>query len=284
MIAATIEPIDRAEWLARRRGFLGASEVAAVCGLDPFRTPLDVWASKKGLVESASSEAAEIGNLLERPLLQHYANRSGVQLRLPGTMQRADHPWMAATPDALADWGSWRDVQVKVVGSRMAYAWECGAPEYVQVQVQWELHVTELLSADVVALVGGTDFRVLQLQRDDDVISHLVEICSRFWRDHIEGGAMPDVDGTERARAILAARFPRPTAGMGAAGPDFIERALRYREINKAVAAAQEEREMLANAMRLAIGESTGLQWDGGYVSWKPNKSGERRLYVHAKE
>lgn len=275
---------DRAEWLQGRRSFLGASEVAAVCGLDPYKTALDVWASKKGLVESEGGEEAEIGNLLEKPLLQHYSNKRGVTLRQPGTLHRKDHPWMAATPDALADFGTWRDVQVKVVGARMAPTWEFGVPEHVQLQVQWELHVTELVSADVVALVGGTDFRVLHVLRDDEVISYLVDLCARFWRDNVQGDQMPAIDGSDRARAVLAARFSRVTSGMADAAPEFVQMALRYREINDAIGAVDEEKEKLANAMRLAIGERTGLKWNGGYVSWKPNKAGVRTIYVHVKE
>lgn len=274
--------MDRPAWLEQRRSFLGASEVAAVCGLDPFKTALDVWASKKGLIQDEQSEAAEIGNLLERPLLQHYANRTGVELRMPGTLRRADFPWMAATPDAIARFTLERDVQVKVVGLRMAWHWDCGAPDYVQVQTQWEMHVAELVAADVVALIG-TDFRVQLVPRDNAVIGHLIEICSRFWRDNIEGDRMPEVDGSDRARAVLAARFPRPTAGMPDAAPEFVEMALRYQEIGRAVSVVEEERDQIANAMRLAIADSTGFKWPGGYVSWKPDKTGARRLYVHTK-
>jgi len=57
---------DRAA-LEKRKSFLGASEVAAVCGIDPFKSALDVWASKKGLIMEAQSIAADMGNLFERP-------------------------------------------------------------------------------------------------------------------------------------------------------------------------------------------------------------------------
>lgn len=273
--------MDRAAWLEQRKTFLGASEVAAVCGFDPFRSPLDVWAVKKGLVESESSAAADMGNIFEQPLLQYYADRHRRTLKRPGTLHRKDFLWMAATPDAVTTCD--RNVQVKVVGARMLWHWDGGEPEYVQIQTQWEMHVADLKVTDVVACLGGTDYQEFEVRRDDAVIGHLVEITSRFWRDNIEGGQMPDVDGSDRARAILAAKFPKPTAGMADAVPEFVQMALRYQEIGQAISAVKEEKETLANALRLAIGDSAGLKWADGYVSWKPDKTGARRLYVHTK-
>jgi predicted phage-related endonuclease len=56
-----------------RRQYLGASEVAAVIGMDPFKGAHDLWSEKMGLLgESEESEAAEMGKLLESPILQRY--------------------------------------------------------------------------------------------------------------------------------------------------------------------------------------------------------------------
>ena len=37
---------ERRAWLEARRSGVGASEIAAILGLDPFRGPLDTWLSK----------------------------------------------------------------------------------------------------------------------------------------------------------------------------------------------------------------------------------------------
>lgn len=273
--------MDRASWLEQRKQYLGASEVPAVCGLDPFKTALDVWAIKKGLTKDESSIAADMGNLFEDPLLSYYAAKHGRKLVKPGTLTRSDFAWMAATPDSITECR--RNVQVKVVGRWMVDRWDDGAPDYTQVQCQWEMHVADLGVTDVVACLGGTDYKEFEVKRDDEVIGHLVEICSRFWRDHIEGDRMPEVDGSESATRVLGAKFPKPTAGMEEAVPELVEMALRYKEIGRAVATVKEEQKTLANAMRLAIGDRQGLKWPGGYVSWKTDKQGARRLYVHTK-
>ncbi len=274
--------MTRAQWLRERRGYLGASEVAAVCGLCPFGSPLTVWASKMGLSEDASSVAAEMGHLFEAPLLSYYARKTGRTLRSPGTLRRNDLPWAAANPDAIAD--ETRNVQAKIVGAEMAWHWQAGVPDYVQVQVQWEMWVAGLEVTDVVACVGGTDYQQHEVAIDNMALSYLIEICGRFWQDHIVGQNMPDIDGSETAKQILARRFPSPTAGMADAVPSVIELARRYRELTKQTGALTKERDALGNTLRLAIGEKKGLKWSTGYVSWKPDKDGSRRLYVHERE
>ena len=42
---------QRAAWLEGRRRGIGGSDVAAVLGLNPWKTPLDVWNDKLGLSE-----------------------------------------------------------------------------------------------------------------------------------------------------------------------------------------------------------------------------------------
>jgi putative phage-type endonuclease len=264
--------------LAERRTFLGASEVAAVVGLDPFKSPLDIWASKKGLIGEEQSIAADMGNLFEGPLLSYYAAKHGCEVVKPGTLRHRSLSWARATPDGIT---GQRNLQCKLVGARMLWHWQDGPPEYVQVQTQWEMEIAELPMTTVIANLGGTDYQEFEVQRDSTIAGYLIEICGRFWRDNVLGDRMPDVDGTERARAILAAKFPRPTTGMADAVPEFVQMALRYREINEAISAVKEEKDMLANAMRLAIGDKQGLKWPSGYVSWKPDDKGARRLYVH---
>lgn len=267
----------RAEWLARRREFLGASEVAAVCGLDPFKTALDVWASKKGIIQSEESEAAGLGHLLEPVILQWYANTRGVRLQRPGTMFGAE-PWMAASLDAIA--ADRRNVQAKAVGRYMAQHWDNGAPDYVQAQTQWEMMVSGLAVTDVAALICSTEFRIIEVAADPSIQSYELEICSRFWRDNIIGDRMPELDASETARAILLALNPQRGAMVEATAAD-LEMVARHLELDGLIDGLTSERETLRNKLRQRIGTNQGLEWPAGRVTWKTNKAGDRPLRIY---
>ncbi len=262
---------DRATWLAARRSYLGASEVAAVCGLDPFKSPLDIWASKMGLNLGEDSEAARIGHLLEPILIEDYGRRTGRTMHSPGTLFRSDVPWAAATPDAIGTLdGDRRDVQVKVVGENMTDRWRDGSlyvvPHYTQAQAQWELWVSELQDADVVALLGGTDLQTLPVTRNDRAIGFLVEICSRFWRDYVVTRKEPPP--TSKDADTLSAVFPTASSEVRDAVPEMIETIQRRHELSAAIKAAEEERALIDNTIRLAIGAAKGIRYPGGFVRW----------------
>lgn len=275
--------MDRAQREARR-AFLGASEVAAVCGLDPFKSALDVWAAKMGLDQYDESDAARIGNLLEPVLLADYAQRTASVLRQPGTLRRSDITWAACTPDSIAlKDGAERNVQVKVVGRHMASEWDHKTPHYVQAQVQWEMWVAELECTDVVALVGGTDLRTIDVERNESQIALLVDICSTFWEEHVLTKRMPQLDGSETARRILELMHPQ-SRGCVEADDDLRSMVQRHQHLDRQIEHLDDCREALRNEIRRSVGEHEGATFPGGRVMWKTNKAGVRTLRIYTRD
>lgn len=94
---------NRAEWLAARRHGIGASEVSAILGLNPYRSCFEVWAGKvapqrkptsgsEGIeqhlsereADQAAGEAAQWGVLLEPVVRAEVARRIGRRIFIPG--------------------------------------------------------------------------------------------------------------------------------------------------------------------------------------------------------
>jgi putative phage-type endonuclease len=93
---------DRDEWLALRRTGLGGSDVAAIVGLDPYKSPFSIWFDKKyGDDTDSAGESAEIGNVLEDIVARTAAARQGVRIRNTGTWRSKERPWQLANPDRL---------------------------------------------------------------------------------------------------------------------------------------------------------------------------------------
>ena len=57
------------------RSYLGASDIAAVLGIAPYRTALDVWAEKVHGIGVTDNEPMRIGRELERPLERQNVKR-----------------------------------------------------------------------------------------------------------------------------------------------------------------------------------------------------------------
>lgn len=78
----TNDTADREVWLRDRKKGIGGSDVAAVLGLSPWRTPLDVFNDKTAetVDEKPQSEAAHFGTILEDVVADEFARRTGFKV------------------------------------------------------------------------------------------------------------------------------------------------------------------------------------------------------------
>lgn len=103
-IIAKTKDMPRKEWLALRRQGLGGSDAGAVCGLNPYRTSMDVFADKTGTdtLEDMDNEAMREGRDLEEYVAQRFSEAAGLKVRRANVMYVSkEHPFMLADVDRL---------------------------------------------------------------------------------------------------------------------------------------------------------------------------------------
>ncbi len=263
-----------AEQLAHRSESLGASEMPAIAEVDPFSTPHDVFARKIGLIERDETEQSILGTRIEDVIADIYREQSGQELLPCGTLAHKEHPWLTATPDRKV-LGQSKLVEVKNVGYLMVDRWESGVPEYVVVQCQVQMAVSGAQAVDVAALLGGRDFVIHTLDRDDEIIESLIIIGRRFWFDHVLPKVPPRIDGSESALRYLQARHPRNFGAMLPATPETDMLASVAAEARKKLARAESEKEEAENRLRALIGDHDGIQGERWKATWKRAKDSE---------
>ncbi len=264
------------EQLAARKHFIGASEVPCILGISPFGSKHSVWVSKCLDEPDEQTDAMKAGNYLEPGIAQWYADETKRHVASWfGSMVHKDYPWMGATPDLCVN-GERRIVQIKFVGTFMAHHWEDGVPEYVEAQVQAEMEVCDAEWCDVAALIGGTDFRILPIQRDRAIGAGLVQICGDFWHNHVLPREMPDVDGSEHARRMVHALYKKATLATMLASPESDALALAWLESFDRLKAATTEREELSSRLKVMLGESEGIDGAAYKVRWANKADGSR--------
>jgi predicted phage-related endonuclease len=147
---------------------VGASEVPAVLGCDPWTTPLALYRRKLGLAEpQPDSDAMAIGRALEGPVVDLARQRIPLPIRRNRATFLDPELRLFATPDAFV--GSDRLLEAKVVGLRTASDWQDGAlPCRVKLQVQAQLLVLRRSVAFVVGLVG-TQLELVVVEADPEL-------------------------------------------------------------------------------------------------------------------
>lgn len=269
------------EQLAIRSKGIGASEIAAVVGIDPFRTAFDVWALKTNAVEKPPEEVWQRrGHLLEPVIAAMYQERHPERVLLmpsPATMVSPAYSWMLATPDRVVTAPDSESLlEAKSKRSYVAHDWgEDGDPEgvpiYVVAQCQWQLAVTGLARVDVGLLLDGEEYREYVVHRDDETIGALTEAGEQFWNNHVLQNVAPKLEGT-LAADYLQQRFRRFTDVVAEASGEANE---MMREL-ASVRARLEEMETLEKRLKLAlqaeVADRKGIEGPHGRYTWSARK------------
>lgn len=285
---------ERAAWLAQRKSGIGGSDIAAILGISPWRTPLDVWLDKTGqqIDEPArNAEAMYWGTVLEDVVATEYATRSGAKVqRVRAMLRHPDRDWMIGNIDRAivapgtrvrldaAGWlqGAAGILECKTANAYAAAEWSGpdgsdAMPVYYAAQCMWYLAIAGLDVADVAVLIGGQQYQQRRVERDDETIRGLVERAEHFWRHHVLGGIAP-----EPTNARDAARLFQRDDGSLRAIDDDAELLVTFnnlRHVREQLDHWQAQADGLTDALKLAIGEHAGLAINGRPVAtWKAAK------------
>jgi len=219
-------PIEsREQWLALRAGNIGASEVSALLGVNPFLTIFELWARKSGLVTAdiADNPAMRRGRLMEPIALQMLAeDRPDWTVEpnpIPGGVYYQDAEMrLAATPDAFVTSPSRGRglAQVKSIApSTFKREWQLDgdAPEVplgYAVQTICEAHLSGAEWACVVALVvdHGIRIEVIDVPLHSALIARIKAAAADFW-EMVDEGLEPPAD-YGRDAAVIEQLFAKP--------------------------------------------------------------------------
>ena len=206
--------LDRQQWLSVRQGGIGSSDAAAAVGLCPYKSQLELWMEKTGRTPAEDAppgmdDPRYWGTLLEPYVAVAYSQQTDRKVRkVNAVLQHPSFPYMLANLDREVV--GCPDVQIlecKTAGEWGSKLWRDGVPEYVQLQVQHQLAVTNQQAADVAVLLCGQRLEIHRIERDEEVIARLMVLEARFWQ-YVTTDTEPPADGSESAGKALRQLYP----------------------------------------------------------------------------
>ena len=212
-LASTTE-LTREQWLDIRQLGIGSSDAAVAVGLSPYKCPLSLWLEKtarKAPEDISQKEAVLWGVELEPVLAQVYTKRTGYKVRrVNAVLQHPEHTFMLANLDreVVGHPDGPGILEIKTASYHSAPQWEEGVPVAYQCQVLHQLAVTGHAWAEVAVLIGGQDFRIYRIERDEEKIGDLIRREAHFWQQ-VRQDWQPEPDGSSDAAAALGWLFPR---------------------------------------------------------------------------
>lgn len=261
---------DRTAWHEARRTGIGSSESAAILGVSPWATAIDVWRSKvEEPADEKPSRAMQAGTELERLALAWASEELG-QTVTPHdqsvTLEHPQHPVIRATPDGYAADG-WI-VEAKVTGDP---PWE-SVPVHYLVQVQHQLAVTGAPGAYVAQVSRGRlDVTMHRVERHEGLIARLERELPSWWARHIIGGEPP---APQTAREVVMLH-PQPE-GVIRLGADAVELVDERNRIAAEIKALEARRREITDALARTIGVAElAVLPDGRAVTYRATAANE---------
>ena len=225
---------------------VGGSDVAAIFGLSPWVTPLELWRQKKGLMKPSvfNENQKEMGHMLEPIAAFWYGKRTGnTVIEDTGLYQHADFPYALANLDYRFETPSGANgvLEVKSTTYHKASEWYGNAiPVYYEFQLRYYLAVTDTEIGDFACLWGNNpdnDLATPRITRDkfqEDIIFEKLD----EWIWSLKNDKPPTMEDVEPKLAMesLARIY-----GAGKKGLPTIEFPKKYEHGLRSIARLQAE-------------------------------------------
>lgn len=227
---------------------VGGSDVAAIFGVSPWVTPLELWMIKKGKMkpaEKANAAQLEMGHLLEPIAAYWYAQKTGDTVTDDTNLyQHADHPYALADFDrrfTRSTDGEPGILECKSCSYHKAGDWLDGRyPLYYEFQLRYYLAVADVDIGAFSAIWGNNpdnDLATPRITRDkakEDIIFERLE----EWIWSLEHDKPPTMDGVAPKLALesLARIY-----GSGKPALPTIEFTKKYEKPLRSIASLQEK-------------------------------------------
>lgn len=219
-----IDPENKAAFLLERKKGIGGSDIAAICGLNPYASTLSVWFDKtrEGIRADEENIPAEIGLILEDYLEKKFKKKfkelygEDIELlKIPYILAHDDYDFCRCTLDRYTmREGIFIPVEYKTAGEYQKEKWkEEEIPEQYYLQVQWQIFITGAPYAYVGFLIGNRVFDIRLIPRNDKVIDMMLKRTCDFWNNFVLKNVMPAPDGSEASGEVLKAIYGMETGG-----------------------------------------------------------------------
>ncbi len=292
--APAVLPSKRDRWLAARREFVTASDVAAILGEDPRRGPLAVYASKVGEFEVKETLPMRRGRRFESAIGEEYAEQTGREVSAVPEYELLHHPdipWLAATldrkvlateeaPDPFGTFDVYKrpgeawltrvsraraPLQIKMaIGS--ASHWKDDPPLGYAIQVTIEMACAGSTWGALCGLVGPGPLKTFDLPRNDAFLEVVYPKLEAFWLA-VKRREPPEADGLPGTSAAIRQLWPTENGRTVGLGQDEQALVVKWEHERFASNSHKEAAEVFENKLRARLGPASfGALVDGSFL------------------
>ena len=271
---ASTDGLSHEEWLAYRRLGIGGSDVSVVCGINKYKSPIELWLEKTGQQQPGEAgEAAYWGTKLESVIKDEFTGRTGIKVIPVNKILRSrDYPFILANLDGvcLCPVHGKCVFEAKTANAFKAGEWENDAVPYEYIlQIQHYLCVTGYNGAYIAVLIGGSAFQWKYVPRDEEMISMIIRTERDFWT-LVEDDVPPPLDGSDACVKFLSKYYADSVAKSKIKLPEIAADLIKeFNEAKELEDAVVKRKQKAANLLKQMLGEHEIGVIDDNYVKWQ---------------
>lgn len=274
--------LDKTAWLEYRKLGIGGSDAGAVCGMNPYRTAIEVYQDKTSKeIEEFDNEAMRQGREFEDYVARRFTEATGKKVRRANAMYYDEnHSFMLADVDRMVV-GENAGLECKTASPYSTDKWEDGKiPMHYQLQCY---HYMSVMNADawyIAVLIYGREFKFYRIERDEEIISDLIRIEKNFWENNVMKGVIPNPDGSKIADSVIAEYYKNSTP-VTIPLTGFDEKLKRRAELMEVMERMDTEKKQIEQELKMYLGDAEVAENADYKVSWKSfssNRLDEKRL------
>lgn len=266
----SIAKMSREEWLKLRKTGIGGSDAGAICGLNPYSSPMKIFREKTSEeIELLDNERLRQGSDLEQYVADRFCEATGLKVRRSNYMYRSrKYPWMIADVDRFIV-GEDAGLECKTVSAYQADKWKDGAiPLHYVMQCYHYMAVTGRKTFYLCALILGQDLLIHKLIWDDALINDLIKLEWDFWTNHVMTGVMPEPDGSDSYDEMLTKYFPTAKNASAIDLIGFDEKLDRHKQLGEQITMLEQEQNRIEQEVKLFMEDHELAASDKYRVSW----------------
>lgn len=271
MIRISTKGMTREEWLTLRKTGIGGSDAGAICGLNPYSSPMKVYQDKtQGETEEADNESMRQGRDLEDYVARRFMEETGLKVRRSGQMYRSEaYPFMLANVDRLIV-GQDAGLECKTASAYNADKWKDGKiPPHYLVQCLHYMAVTGKRAWYLAVVILGREFQYRKITWNEEVIRKLIAVEQIFWMQHVQPRIMPGPDGSKVCDDVLAQYFRSARKGSEIPLIGFDEKLNRREELIRQAEELEREQKQIEQEIKLYLKDNETAASDRYRVSWQ---------------
>lgn len=272
-LANTLE-MTHDDWLDWRRQGIGGSDVAAICSMSRYKSPMAVYLDKLGEIPPIEDNPKmKAGRMLEPLIADWFAEETGMKVwRRNAIFQHREHPFMLANIDRWLP-GQNAGLECKNTSEYCRDDWSgTQAPTEYILQCNHYMAVTGADRWYIAVLIGGWDFQWRVIERDDELIKNLITIEKDFWENRVLAKNPPEY--SHQDTDYLKEMYPESNPSLIVELTEDMYPVMQsLYEARRAIKAAEAVEETAKNRIKGFMGEAEKAYFQGDLkFTWKTGK------------